>query len=531
MASVETPREISIDKLSPREIIDRNLRVEREEIISIDDVLTDVSIVDEYHAERLGESMSQDRGQLTPILVRARLEDNGGGIFYDVMDGFHRAEGRRMRGQKTVRATVVYACSDAEMVDLRILAASSVQSVQFPRLASWITQAWKQTEWAKKEITVVQAFAVAVNDSDSSRTKLLSREDIPQVRDWVREKCRLWQRGLAPTYEVLRIVADADPELVKRVRALRGGVRNRKGQVTPARLKPVVLAFPGEENFDAQNIVMDQIVERRLTASESEWFVNQIASKIYSGKKIEDVDFREIASKIPSSGTRRPPKNIDEPGTEDLSAIEEDDEFEGGDPEDKQKTKKPNSRLRTGADRNFEFAPLPNPEDIFGKDPPMPESSMFDEPSNDELRYAPDASISNSGFAGSGMTKGEKGFGVPTPTTSEESPDKLRAKIFSLREALRNAHEKLLAKNGDIDDDWFETAHFLTEEERKIMELFFRQFLDLDTVASIMHEPRLRVIQFVQSAFRKRYLEEESAKAELPADGKTTKSKKSASVA
>jgi len=88
MASVETPREISIDKLSPREIIDRNLRVEREEIISIDDVLTDVSIVDEYHAERLGESMSQDRGQLTPILVRARLEDNGGGIFYDVMDGF-----------------------------------------------------------------------------------------------------------------------------------------------------------------------------------------------------------------------------------------------------------------------------------------------------------------------------------------------------------------------------------------------------------------------------------------------------------
>src|SRR3989344_4881490 len=115
----------------------------------------------------------------------------GGGIFYDVMDGFHRAEGRRMCDEKTVRATVVYACSDAEMVDLRILAASSVQSVQFPRLASWITQAWKQTEWAKKEIKVVQAFAMTMNDSDSSRSKLLSNEDIPQVRDWVREKCRL----------------------------------------------------------------------------------------------------------------------------------------------------------------------------------------------------------------------------------------------------------------------------------------------------------------------------------------------------
>lgn len=79
MARAEVSTKVDITKLSSKEIIDRNLRIEREEIINIDDILSDVSIVDEYHAERLGESMSQDRGQLTPILVRARFNEVGGG--------------------------------------------------------------------------------------------------------------------------------------------------------------------------------------------------------------------------------------------------------------------------------------------------------------------------------------------------------------------------------------------------------------------------------------------------------------------
>lgn len=452
----------------------------------------------------------------------------GGGVVYDVMDGFHRAEGQRMQGRETIRATVVYECPDSEMVDLRILAASSVRSVQFPRLAAWITQAWRQTEWSRRDITVLQAFALALNESESPRTKL-SDEELAEVRTWVQDKCKLWQRGPSSTHEILRVVANADPDLVMQVRASSGG-RDRKTHVTPGRLKPVVLTFPGEENFDIQNTVMDQIIRRRLTAAESEWFVRKVANEIAAGKKVDDIDFGEIVSKIPSSGARGAPKNIDEPGEENLTAVDENYDFEGNQSKEKINQRKRGNLMGGGRMITVKSGvqSLPNPEDIFGKDPPMPESSAWDE-LDDDLPYAVDQPISNLGYAGSGWSHGSGYSGVPSPTVTEDSPE-LRAEIFNLREALKKAHKKLSLKNGDIDDNWFETAHFLSEDERKIMNLLFREFLDLDIVASIMREPRLRVIQFVQSAFRKRYLDEESANAELPVEGKTPRVKKSASA-
>jgi len=306
------PRTELGQQLSSLELIRSGERGKRDETIPLARVSTELSIVDDSHAEELGNSMTLigGWGQLSSIVVRAREED--GEVYYDIIDGFHRAEGARRRGMENIEARVTYGCDDAEMYDLRILAASSVKSVQYARIAEWMTRAFELTPWRKKGLTVVQAFGLAINDRETSY-KGLSPEELQGLKEWVRLKCGKWERSITGTHAILRVVANADPDLVKKVRPS-GSLKDHAGRITPARLAAVALTMPG--NFDAQNAVLECAVDNKLSAAETEDLAREVARAIESGDSGEGEinyallieDLIEVNTTVPIEADERGPE-------------------------------------------------------------------------------------------------------------------------------------------------------------------------------------------------------------------------------
>jgi hypothetical protein len=294
---IETAGVLPIESMSPAEIIARRIECVRLETIPLSQINIENALVDPSHADELGASMRQKRGQITPIAVRARLDDDSKGIAYDVIDGFHRVAGKKRMGDETViDATVVYNCPDSELYDLRILAASSVRSVQFPRLFEWITRSWETTPWFQK-LTVTQAFCMAVSDAQRSYITDLSSEEVMEIKDWVRTKAQCWGRTVGGTYQMLRVAFSADPELVKRVRAQGGSLKDRIGQITPARLQLVVDNFPGIENYPVQNALMRVSVENRYSTKELGLLIEKVKPLIRPG--MSESEIYDLAAEIP----------------------------------------------------------------------------------------------------------------------------------------------------------------------------------------------------------------------------------------
>lgn len=292
MAISELPRHPDFSSFSAKELILRQIETERLETIPLESVLTENAIIDDAHAEELGKSMLGKRGQITPIAVRVRLSE--GIPIYDVIDGFHRAEGRKKNGLQDVKANVIYGCPDEEMFDLRILAASSVRSVQFARVVEWITKSWETTEWSKKGLSVTQAFTKTINDREKAYGIKLSPQELSEIKDWVKEKCNRWGRGIGSTYGMLHMVSNADPELVKKVRLSSGG-KDREGKITPDRLRTVVEAFPN--NFEAQRSLLRVITERRYYAEEARELVEK-AQQLIAKDEADENEVYELANRI-----------------------------------------------------------------------------------------------------------------------------------------------------------------------------------------------------------------------------------------
>ncbi len=300
MGGVERNNVVAIilpeDERTPLEILRTGENAKQENIaIPLGEVTVDYSLVDDSHAEELKDSMGDKWGQTSSIIVRTR-EDNGS-VVYDIIDGFHRTEGRKRMGAQTIKANVLYGVSDEEMFDLRIVATNSVRSVQFPRIAEWISRSYSQTKWSKKEISVTQAFTLALTDRETSYK--VAQKDLEDIKEWVRNKCRRWQRSPGYIYDILKTVEAADPELVKRVRIASGG-RDREQKVTPSRLKQVATGFPGRENYRIQNMLMDASINSRFYAPQTAILVDMFKQKLKLGmseKEIEDT-IAEAVSEI-----------------------------------------------------------------------------------------------------------------------------------------------------------------------------------------------------------------------------------------
>lgn len=288
------------------------------ERVPVFDIITEDSVIDKAHAKELADSIVYSgKGQTTGMSYRGRFE--AGRVVYDVIDGYHRSYGQRIafetlqakfldpnaelspaeldflkKGHQTY-GTVFYNLSDQSLYGQRILAANSVKAIQFPRIVEWIQKLYALSPWANTGLTVVQALGITFADSKRSYNTNLSAEEIQELKKWVSESCTVWNRPVSSIYQILRLAADSDPELVKQVR-VSGGGKDREGRITPDRLKAVVTKFPGEEYYAAQRSILKIVVEKRLYKEETVALVERIADLIVP-QMSEDAIY-QIANKI-----------------------------------------------------------------------------------------------------------------------------------------------------------------------------------------------------------------------------------------
>lgn len=265
---------IDYSRYSPKELLMMGVRIERQEEVPIDSIVQESTLIDPEHAQNLAESMMGYRGQISPATIRARLDNQA--VVYDVIDGFHRRDGIRLiqgitNEKLTLKSMVLYGCSDEELFDLRVLAASSVKSIKFVRMAEWMKRSFQSTKWEnhriqdlvkKEEITLSQVFSLAQVDS-SGKILRLEPNEVTELKAWAKKKSKQWARPLSTIIQEMRMVELAAPDLVQRVR-IGGGGKSSKGVLTRAILEAIVTHLPGD--WETQRLLADLAIDRNILA-------------------------------------------------------------------------------------------------------------------------------------------------------------------------------------------------------------------------------------------------------------------------
>lgn len=249
----------------------------RTESIPVAAIVLEATIEDKLHSGELASSMALSWGQLSPITVRARDITPRGylpQVHFDIIDGFHRLPVFPQIGLTHADAIVLYHISDEELYDLRVLAASSVKSLAYARIAVWMQQSFRKTEWAEKGLSLSQVFGLAVFDTEQSRLGLTT-EETQRAKHWARDKARKWSRPVASIWDIARTAEIAAPDLLKAVRVGGGGAHSKSGELNPARLKAIVSALPGEH--DLQRVVANTVTTLNLNVGDTANLANKIA--------------------------------------------------------------------------------------------------------------------------------------------------------------------------------------------------------------------------------------------------------------
>jgi len=239
--------------------------------ISSEDVAVNVNHVNDLQQSmRSRLSNGRETGQLSPVLL-AHIPNTE---TFPIIDGFHRVEAMRGMGESAVRAAVQAESTWEDVLDLRIIAATSHKSVKFSRVMDWVDGAWARTPWSEK-ITVDQAFSLGFNKRMSGAGIGLDPEEVAEIRRWTAEKGQQWGLASGTLYNHLAIARDADPKLVKEARE--GAGRRGLDYITPEHLRSISRTLPGKDNYDKQHIVAQAAKDNRLTAPETKLLANQIA--------------------------------------------------------------------------------------------------------------------------------------------------------------------------------------------------------------------------------------------------------------
>ena len=261
-------------QLLAQEILAKQLRGKRWEVIPVDQINMSIKIVDQTHVDDLGNSIfGRDNkgglGQISPIITAAfASSDADENIIYVVTDGFHRTETFIQRGSATIEAIVLYGIGLEEMYDLRILAANSVKSTSFARIAEWMQRSFEETKWFKeKDLTLLQAFSLCIQDTSGIRLQLEPDEAI-ELKKWVETKANSWGKRIPSIWQDLIIISKADPDLVRLVRVGKGGGHGEgRGVMNPARLRAIVNNLPVDSGL--QRKVADAVIWGDLDASKT----------------------------------------------------------------------------------------------------------------------------------------------------------------------------------------------------------------------------------------------------------------------
>jgi hypothetical protein len=176
-------------------------------------------------------------------------------------------------------AVVLYGCNDEELFDLRVLAASSVKSIKFARMAMWMQMSFEYTKWKSKEIlsfiknkdlTLSQVFAMAHRSANQitkepGKNLGVSNEAAEELIAWAVQKARRWDRPLAVLLQDMRAIEVASPELVMMVRQGGGGT-DGKGVFTRARFVSIVNNLPNE--WEVQERLAHMAIDKNILASD-----------------------------------------------------------------------------------------------------------------------------------------------------------------------------------------------------------------------------------------------------------------------
>lgn len=305
------------NNVTVREILEKGIKTERLERVPVGLLNLDESIVDEQHVQDLKESIGGRRGQLSPLVVRARLGGSGA-VTYDIIDGFHRGGALKLLKKEFADCKVVYGCDEEEFYDLRVTAALSVSSVSFPRVAKWMRLSYENTEFAKKGLTLLQAISLANQDTSGERFKNFPSEEIDEVKRWVKDKAKKWHKNIGVLYQDMLAVEHGAPDIVEKVRLGRGGGTEGSGTFNPARFKAMVNELP--KDYDLQRVVYELI--RRFNLDQVK--VAQVSKAIKRINKDDDTfqmlmaDPVNISEGILSNGNEENPglnnDKVEQPG-------------------------------------------------------------------------------------------------------------------------------------------------------------------------------------------------------------------------
>lgn len=198
--------------------------------------------VDEAHVRELADSIEREaRGGLrTGQLSSVTLGHIPGFDKLAIIDGFHRVTALESKGRTEAFATIRPNSSWEEVIDLRILAATTHRSVKFARLIEWVGESWNYSQWSKK-IKAAQAFQLTFTGMTGSRLGLDS-EEVREIREWVERKCDQWHISASSVYIHLSTALLADPDLVKEARERIGG--RKLDAVTPQHLSAISRILP-----------------------------------------------------------------------------------------------------------------------------------------------------------------------------------------------------------------------------------------------------------------------------------------------
>lgn len=455
-------------RLTPIDLLRNRIETERLETIPLVRVLTEEALVDSSHANELGASMKQKRGQLTPITVRARLDEKSG-IIYDVIDGFHRTEGKKRTGEADINATVVYGCSDEEMFDLRILAASSVKTVQFARVAQWINKSYDTTPWAQKGLSVNTAFRIAYGGYGHTLNRDVSDKEVGELKEWLQAKCAKWGRPLGTIKNELTLVSQSDPSLVREVRNVTTAQESQT-VITQRKLAAVVKEFPKAPNFPIQRAILHYAVENKLNPGQIEGIV--ILLKGVVDPRLSEGKLREAVEKAHAALPKLPEAKSPRRGRSGISRSLADG--------------------RVVDDLSDE---LVSTEEFDLDEMLAIEETLTDGEVSDDPREA-SSKVKHVRSAPKTVRKGAFGQGDLSDIEA------LKRRIVDLEAAIGDA----TAKNGSPSETWWRTAPYLTPTERVCIERGLYGHEDMNALSAEVHLPVLQMFTYMRSAFAKRRL-------------------------
>lgn len=218
--------------------------------------------VDQAHVTDLTDSIRREArvgsrtGQLSPVLLGAVADFPK----FPIIDGFHRVAALSQLERPDVFATVRPDCTWEDVVDLRILAATTHRSVRFSRLIEWVEEAWDFSQWADK-IRVSQAFNLKVSPNMTGERIGLKPDEVDEIKDWVDRKCEQWHVSHNSLYQHLAVANIAAPDLVKEARERKGG--HKLEAVTPQHLGAIARLLP--HRHEEQRMVAKVATDLKLT--------------------------------------------------------------------------------------------------------------------------------------------------------------------------------------------------------------------------------------------------------------------------